>query len=85
MRGARASMSGARATMNGARAFDVCKGLIIWEYSLLLSTLLLMRKGEKSKLPECSGFIFIYMKILGKPIKKQVNINYCKSEGKGTK
>jgi hypothetical protein len=34
--------------------------MIINTKGVLLGTLLLMRKGEKSKVPDGSGFIFIY-------------------------
>ena len=44
------------------------EGVFIAPWHLALS-----EQGEKSKVPESSGF-FSYMKILGKPIKKQVNI-----------
>ena len=71
MIGARATMSGARAAMSGARPFYLITNDNQYR-GRLHGTLLLMRKCQKEV------NLFSYMKILGKPMKKQVNINHCK-------
>ena len=47
------------------------------ESSLLLGTLLIRSKGKRARCQRTAD-LFSYVKILGKPIEKQVNINLCK-------